>query len=252
VSGLAHRDGRTLFERTWSYGIDSGLITEARRDAVLHEGTRSVRRIAGVLGSEFLRADLERAMRAMLGLVNLHLEKVSRGDLETAARSIADNGLLFHTRGASRAIKRVLASEEGLNPDELDASTQRRFEEAVVSEWAGFTFADFAKREQGADDARRTREAGHAIARMLRGQAPDPFEDPEKVIMTALLILACRKERAWIPEVTEFEALLGAIRASPALLQHFPGDVPRGHEDTLRRVWSAYVGKVRAIGRSSR
>ena len=65
--------------------------------------------------------------------------------------------------------------------------------------------------------------------------------------MTALLIFACRKERAWIPEVTEFEALLGAIRASPALLQHFPGDVPQGHEDTLRRVWSAYVGKVRAI-----
>ena len=108
----------------------------------------------------------------------------------------------------------------------------------LSAEWAGFTFADFPK---------RTREAGRAIARMLRGQAPDPFEDPEKVIMTALLIFACRKERAWIPEVTEFEALLGAIRASPALLQHFPGDVQQGPADTLRRVWSAYVGKVRAI-----
>ena len=79
----------------------------------------------------------------------------------------------------------------------------------LSAEWAGFTFADFAKREQGADDARQTREAGRAIARMLRGQAPDPFEDPEKIIMTALLIFACRKERAWIPEVHGIRSAAG-------------------------------------------
>ena len=69
MSTLATRDGRTLFERAWAHGIDSGVITEERRDAVLHEGTRAIRRIASIIGSEYLRADLERAMRAMLGFV---------------------------------------------------------------------------------------------------------------------------------------------------------------------------------------
>ena len=125
MSALAHHDPRTLFERAWSDGLRSGLITDARREELIREATRAIRKIASVLGSEFLRDDLERAMRSMLGLVNLNLEKLTRGDVEAAARSLAEDGLVFHTRGASQAIKRVLAIESGQDPDELDALQRR-------------------------------------------------------------------------------------------------------------------------------
>ena len=45
-------------------------------------------------------------------------------DLSEAARSIALRGLLFHTRGASQAIKRLLAEAEGNDPEALDAFLQ--------------------------------------------------------------------------------------------------------------------------------
>jgi hypothetical protein len=247
VSTLATRDGRTLFERAWAHGIDSGVITEERRDAVLHEGTRAIRRIAGIIGSEYLRADLERAMRAMLGLVNLHLEKVSRGDLAVATRSIADKGLLFHTRGASQAIKRVLAAEAGLNPDELDPGTLARFELAVVSQWASTPFADFARREQGADEVRRRREAAAAIARLLRGQTPDPHQDPDQVIMTALLILAYEKQQIWIADAKGFEKLLGKVRKAPARFATLPAGVPPAHRPVIEAVWTTNARTVLAL-----
>ena len=236
MTAVARHDARTLFERAWAHGVRTGAIDAARREALVAEGARAIRRIAGVLGSESLREDLERAMRSMLGLVNLHLARVSRGDVAAAARSLAEHGLLFHTKGASQAIKRVLAIEHGLDPDAVDAPNRRRFEEAVVAEWAHLPFEALAERERLAGIASRRRAAAAALAATLEGTPPEPYYEPEQVILTALLIRAYSKRLAWIDDVRGFEVLLEAVRRAPARLRQLPAGVPQAHRATIEEV----------------
>lgn len=244
MTGLATRDARTLFERAWSHGVRSGLIDGGRRETLVAEGTRAMRRIASVLGTESLREDLERAQRSMLGLIDLHLRRVSRGDVEAAARSLADNGLLFHTKGASGRIKRVLAMEHGVDVEALTATDKRRFEEAVVTEWAHLPHDELVERERGAEIASRRRAAAAAMAATLEGTPPEPYYEPEQVILTALLIHAYAREKAWIDDVRGFETLMAAVRKAPSRFRKLPAGVPAEHHETVRAVWLADGPKV--------
>ncbi len=250
MTQLAHRDSRPLFERAWSHAMRTGIIAVPRHEELLVEGTRAIRKIADILGTEHLRGDLERAMRSMLGLLNIHLERVSGGDVERAARSIAENGLLFHTRGASRAIKRVLASVDQLDPDALEPAEQQRYEAIVVTEWPERSLAYLLERERDVSRERATREAARALLRALGG-APDlDASEPEPVIMTALLVLAYSPKPAWIGDVRGFEGLLAAVRKSPAKLGRTPPGLPSGiapaHRAVIESVWAANAALVKA------
>jgi hypothetical protein len=240
VSRLAHHDARTLFGRAWAYGIRTGIITDLRREQLIEEGTKAIRRIATVLGTEFLRGDLERAMRSMLGLVDLQLHKVSMGDVDMAAHSLADHGLLFHTRGASRALKRMIAIEHGLGPDELEALPPRRFEEQVVTECATAPHEEIVERELYAEALLRMRVAAASISRLLEGEPPDDYHEPEQVLMTAVLTLAFGHRR-WITDRRGFEALLGQLRADPRRLDALPPGLPadcRAMAEEVREIWA--------------
>lgn len=238
MSAIARHDARTLFERAWAHARREGTIDAARREALLAEGTRGMRRIATVIGTDHLREDLERAMRAMLGLVNLHLHRVSDGDVAAAARSLADNGLLFHTKGASTAIKQVLAVELGEELESLDDATRRGLDEQVVAVWSGMSWADFAARERGAEERRRRRGAARALASALDGRPPEPYHEPEQVILTALLILAYTpKRRAWIADLRGFESLLESVRATPSAFASLPAGVPLAYRPIVETVW---------------
>ncbi|MBK8767899.1 MAG: hypothetical protein IPM01_26130 [Burkholderiaceae bacterium] len=246
MTPLAHRDARTLFERAWSHGIRTGLITAQRREALLVEGTRAIRKIADILGTEHLRGDLERALRSMLGLMNIHLERVSGGDVEQAARSLVENGLLFHTRGASRAIKRVLASVDQRDPDALDPEAQRHYETIVVTEWPGRSLAYLLARERGAREELALRQAAQALVRGLGGPSGLNESEPVPVIMTALLVHAYQPRPTWPRDVRSFEALLAAVRKSPARLGRFPQGILPAHREVVEPVWTANAALVRA------
>ncbi len=247
MTAVARHDARSLFERAWSRAMRDGSLGPQRRDALLAEGVRAMRRLAGVLGSEHLREDLQRAMRSMLGLVNLHLEKVSRGDVDAAARSIVEHGLLFHTKGASQAIKRVIVIEMGEEFESLDDETCRSIEEQVVTDWAFMPFAEFAGRENGADERMRRRGAALALSSMLAGQPPEPYYEPEQVILTALLVLACSTKRAWPADLKSFERLLAAARKTPAKLDTLPEGVPPAYRPIVERVWREHAAKLVAL-----
>ncbi len=234
---LAHHDARTLFERAWARAAREGALRPQRREALLAEGTRAIRRLAGVLGSEYLREDLERGMRSMLGLVNLHLNKVSGGDLQAAVCSLLDHGLLFHTKGASQSIKRVIAAEMGEEFETLDEATRRSVEEQVVADWAFMPFAEFAARERGADERRRRRGAALALGALLKGRAPDPYYEPEQVILTALLVIAWSSEHAWVADLKGFERLLAAVREAPDRLNGLPDGIPFAYRPVVEAVW---------------
>ncbi len=245
MTGLAHHDARTLFERAWSQAVASGLIDAARREALVAEATRAIRRIASVLGTEFLRDDLERAMRSMLGLVELHLMRVSDGDVVAAAHSLAANGLLFHTKGASQSIKRMLANEHGVDPERLGDDLKRRFEADVVAHWATVPFEVLAEREAEAERMRARRAAAAALSAGLPGEAPDlDFNGAEQVILTALLIRVYAREPAWIGDSRGFEALLATARRAPGRFLELPEDLPPEHVDVIEEVWREQGGDV--------
>jgi hypothetical protein len=238
VNRLATRDDRSLFERAWAHGTAAGIITPEVRAAIIQEGTRAMRKIASILGSENLRADLDRALRSMLGLVELHLQEVSGGDLRLAARSIADRGLLAHTRGASQSIKRILASREGADPDQLDAEQKRRFEEEVVSAWARYSFEEFRAQQHEADRVRARRDAARALSATLSGRAPEAWHEPEQIIMTGLFVLAVGRTKAWPRHSGELETLLAAARKAPSKLSKPPRALPPAHKAELEAVWA--------------
>lgn len=243
---LAPRDARSLFERAWAYGLRAGLLSEQRREELLLEGTRAIRKIADILGTEHLRGDLERALRSMLGLLNIHLERVSGGDVEQAARSLAEHGLLFHTRGASRAIKRVLAAADRRDPDALDPHEQQRYEEIVVTEWPGRSLADLLAHEEESRQARAMREAAHALVHTLGGSPGLDDAEPQALIMTGLLVLAYQPTCSWIRDLRSFEGLLAAVRRSPGRLDRLPQGIPPVHREAIAAVWAASAGIVRA------
>ncbi|MEI7445117.1 MAG: hypothetical protein WCK28_09535 [Burkholderiales bacterium] len=248
MTAVARHDGRTLFERAWSHAVREGLLGDERREALLAEGVRGLRRIATVLGTEHLRDDLERAMRAMMGLVNLHLEKVSAGDVAMAARSIVERGLLFHTKGASQSIKRVLAVEEGEDPDELDPVTLRRFDAEVVAHWALLPYAEFAAREREAAERRRRFGAARALRAVLGNTGPDL--DPsiaEPYVMTALLILAYAPERAWVQDLRGFEQVLERARRFPERFADLPAGVPEAYRPIVDAIFRESVRPVMEI-----
>jgi len=247
VSEIARRDSRTLFEQAWAHGVGSGIISTEQRDSIISEGTKAIRKIASILGSENLRADLERAMLSMLGLVNLHLQKVSRGDVRVASRMLAEYGLLHHTRGASQSIKRILALREGCDPQQLDAEQKQRFEVEVVSSWARYSFEEFRIQEAEANLAHARRTAAAALSSALGPGGPDDYHEPEQVIMTALLIMAYHRKKAWLRSQQEFEKLLEAIRKSPARLSRLPKGLPAGHEEVITRVWAEHSEQLAAL-----
>lgn len=248
MSRLAHRDARTLFERAWAHGVAAGIITPEHKEAIIKEGTRAMRKIASILGSENLRSDLERAQRAMMGLVNLHLEKTTRGDLRLASRALSEKGLLFHTRGASQAIKRILAIREGADPDHPDTEQLRRFEEEVVSAWPQYTYEEFQAQEDEAERMLDRRDAAEALLEMLSGNVrPDPHHEPEQVIMTTLLTLACLRKKAWPGTQKAFEDLLQAILKSPSRLGKLPKSIPEEYREVIEAVWDERIGAIRAV-----
>ncbi|MEI7678183.1 MAG: hypothetical protein WCK07_02200, partial [Betaproteobacteria bacterium] len=102
---LVSHDDRTLFEKAWVQGIATGVIDSDVSARITRDGAKAMRQYACLMGSDYLRPDLERAMRTMLGLINLHLEYETGNDVDRAARSIAVNGIGYHTRGAARHMK---------------------------------------------------------------------------------------------------------------------------------------------------
>lgn len=252
MTAVARHDARSLFERAWSQAVRDGRIDEARRDALLAEGVRAMRRIAGLLGTEHLREDLERAMRAMLGLVNLHLEKVSGGDVALAARSIAERGVLFHTKGASQSIKHVLALQHGEDPDEVDPATLRRFDAEVVAHWAQLPYAEWSVIERAAAEQRRRFSAARGLRAVLGDTGPDlDPENAEAYVMTALLMLAYAPERAWVKDRRGLELVLERARRFPERFATLPAGVPEADRPIVQAIWAENVTPLMEVVRDA-
>ena len=70
-SAVSLYDARPFFEKALQYGVQNGLISQTRLDAMCVEAPKGMVQIAAYFGSEFLRPELEKARERMVNLISL-------------------------------------------------------------------------------------------------------------------------------------------------------------------------------------
>lgn len=221
---LVSHDDRTLFEKAWVQGIATGVIDSDVSARITRDGARAMRQYACLMGSDYLRPDLERAMRTMLGLINLHLEYESGNDVDRAARSIAVNGIGYHTRGAARHMKAAGYDER-----------------SIVTQHAYMDIASF--RALIAENENALRRMSAAIWSLdVIGYGDDiDLADASQAICTALLFIIFRPGATWSGDMAGFETMLKAVRAkAKGRTPKVPAGVPDEYRATLEDEWSRH------------
>ena len=73
-SDVALFDDRPFFEKALAYGVQHGILDNAKLDAIQTDAPKGMVQIARYFGSEFLRPELEKAKDRIVNLVSLNLE----------------------------------------------------------------------------------------------------------------------------------------------------------------------------------
>ncbi len=221
---LVGHDDRTLFEKAWARGIATGVIDSDVSARITRDGTKAMRQFACLMGSDHLRPDLERAMRAILGLINLHLEYETGNDVDRAARSIAGNGIGHHTRGAARHMKAA-------GYDERSISTRHAY-----MDYASFR-ALIAENENA---LQRMSAAIWSLDVIGYGDDIDPV-CASQAICTALLFMIFLPGATWAGDMAGFETLLKAVRTkAKGRTPKVPAGVPDEYRATLEDEWTRH------------
>lgn len=211
--GVSLFDARPFFEKALVYGIENGILDQAKLDAIANDAPKGMVQIARYFGSEFLRPELEKAKDRIVNLVSLYLESTTGGDLHKAAESLRDHSFLSRSKGGSDMLKALIAmpqnSHFGMN--ENAGFTDDHI--PLLAKWTLRSLPDYqaelAKRRQVA----LVIDAAIWLADQLGLDVADLEEagkDAEAVIRTALLVLECK--RTEMPDWVAFEKLISGLR----------------------------------------
>ena len=246
-------DARPFFEKALAYGVQLGIIDQAKLDAICQDAPKGMVQIARYFGTEFLRPELEKARDRMVNLVSLYLENTSGGDLRVAAESLRDNSFMSRSKGGSDMLKNLISmpqnSHFGMN--EGTGFTDEQI--PLLAKWSLRTLPeyqiDFAQRSEAA----LLVDAATWMAETLGLSAHDLEEagkDAEAVIRTALLARFAR--RTEMPDWVAFEKLIGALRkkytttdGAPAIA--LPKDLPAPFAPVVERVRQSMLADMPKI-----
>ena len=215
-------DSRPFFEKALQYGVQHGIISPAKLDAIETEAPKGMVQIARYFGSEYLRPEIEQAKRRIVNLVSLYLEHSTGGNVQLAAESLRDNTFLSHSKAGSTLLKDLITlpqnSHFGMN--ERTEFTDEQI--PMLSKWTlrpatnllpEFQ-AELGKRQKVAAIV----DAAIHLAEQLgfdEEQLEEAGMDAEAVIRTALLTLAAKNRK--LPDWAEFERLIALLRKKPAV-----------------------------------
>lgn len=231
ISAVSLYDARPFFEKALQYGVQHGLIDQAKLDAICTEAPKGMVQIAAYFGSEFLRPELEKARERMVNLVSLYLEDTSGGDLRQAAESLRDHSLLSRSKGGSDMLKRLIAMPQSSH---FGMSERRGFTDDHIPQLAKWTLrnladyrAELAQRRQATDLIEAATWLGESLG-VDADELEDFGADAEAVVRTALLILAVGREA--LPDWIGFEKTIGVLRRQPMMASEdgitVPADLP--------------------------
>jgi hypothetical protein len=206
-------DARPFFEKALAYGVQNGILTQAKLDAICNDAPKGMVQIARYFGSEFLRPELEKARDRMVNLVSLYLEHSTGGDLRQAAESLRDHSFLSRSKGGSDMLKTLIAMPQNSHFGMHEGGGFTDEQIPLLAKWTLRTLpeyqAELAQRQQVA----LLVDAATWLAGTLGLEASDLEEagkDAEAVIRTALLAHALR--RSDMPDWVAFEKMVNALR----------------------------------------
>ena len=213
AQSVALFDARPFFEKALAYGLQHGIIDQAKLDAIQTEAPKGMVQIARYFGSEFLRPELERARDRIVNLVSLNLELSSGGDLRRAAEALRDNSFLSRSKGASDMLKALIAmpqsSHFGLN--ENTGFTDDHIPQ--LAKWSLRSLAEYKAELTKRQQVARVIQAALWFAEQLGMESEeleDAGRDAEAVIRTALLVRATRQSE--FPDWVAFQKMIAALR----------------------------------------
>jgi hypothetical protein len=206
-------DARPFFEKALVYGVQHGIIDQAKRDAICQDAPKGMVQIARYFGTEFLRPELEKSRDRIVNLVSLYLESTSGGDLQLAAESLRDNSFLSRSKGGSDMLKALIAMPQNSHFGMNEGTGFTDDHIPLLAKWSLRTLPEYhielAQRKQATvlvDAATWMAESLGLSAESLE----DAGKDAEAVIRTVLLARAAR--RTEMPDWVAFEKLIAALR----------------------------------------
>jgi hypothetical protein len=244
---LSLYDSRPFFEKALQYGVQHGIISPAKLEAIETEAPKGMVQIARYFGSEYLRPEIEQAKLRIVNLISIYLEHSTGGNVQLAAESLRDNSFLSHSKAGSTLLKNLITlpqnSHFGMN--ERTEFTDEHI--PLLAKWTLRTLPEFqaelAKRQKVAAIV----DAAIWLAEQLgfdEEQLEEAGMDAEAVIRTALLSLAAKNRK--LPDWAGFERLITLLRKKP------PAEVKKSLASTVipKNLPDAFTAVVESVRKS--
>ncbi|RZL03472.1 MAG: hypothetical protein EOP36_04490 [Rubrivivax sp.] len=251
VSGIALYDARPFFEKALQFGVQQGIIDQAKLDAICKDAPKGMVQIAAYFGSEFLQPELEKAKDRIVNLVSLYLEDSTGGDLRLAAESLRDHSFLSRSKGGSDMLKRLIAmpqtSHFGMN--ERHGFTDDHIPQ--LAKWSLRSLADYRAELAQRSHAAQAMDAAIWLAGALgmdESELEEAGADAEAVTRTALLALATQQPD--MPDWPAFDKMVSGLRKKPpaaAQLNGLPPQLPEAFKPMVEQAWQSVLADLPRI-----
>ena len=240
TQSVALFDDRPFFEKAVAYGVQHGVLDQAKLDAIQTDAPKGMVQIARYFGSEFLRPELEKAKDRIVNMVSLTLQIQSGGDLRKAAEHLREHSFMSRSKAASDMLKALIVMPQNTH---FGMNEHGGFSDKHIPQLAKWSMCNLA--EYQAELAKR-QQVAHVIdaaiwmADQLGLHADDLEEagcDAEAVIRTALLAAATKHKE--MPDWVAFQKIIATLRkpsATKAINLAAPKNLPAEFKAAVEQV----------------
>jgi hypothetical protein len=239
-SVVALFDDRPFFEKAVAYGVQHGVLDQAKLDAIQTDAPKGMVQIARYFGSEFLRPELEKAKDRIVNMVSLTLQIQSGGDLRKAAEHLREHSFMSRSKAASDMLKALIIMPQNTH---FGMNEHGGFSDKHIPQLAKWSLCNLA--EYQAELAKR-QQVAHVIDAAIwmadeLGLHADDLEeagcDAEAVIRTALLAAATKHKE--MPDWVAFQKIIATLRkpsATKAINLAAPKNLPAEFKAAVEQV----------------
>ncbi len=213
MSTVSLYDRSAFFEKALLYGLQNGILTAQKIEAICTEAPKGMVQIARYFGSEFLRPEVEKAKDRIINLVSLHLQSSCAGDLHKAAEQLRDHSLLSRSKAGSDMLKALIGMPTTTHFGMNERAGFRDEHIPQLAKWSLRSLADYQAELAQRSQAAQVVDAALWLADALGMQVESLEEaapDAHAVIRTSLLVMAC--QRTEMPDWIAFDKMIIALR----------------------------------------